>query len=270
MTGVGQIKILQLSALLLFIFAFSQIRAETDGNRLALVIGNAAYPKAALSNPKNDARLIAEALKSLGFSIHGGVRTDLTQHQMKEAVQSFSKALKQLDDPIAIVFYSGHGMEVGGNNYLLPVNFNVKELTDNLKDKAISLNLVLWQLSSSDPANYMVFIDACRNNPYDNAKNSGEGLYDIAATRGGLISFAAEPGHIALESQGSYSYYTQALAEEIVKPNITVVDMLRTVREKVRDITNGDQFPVVRDATVGGKIVLTQVKDPPPRVIGAW
>jgi uncharacterized caspase-like protein len=186
-------------------------RAE---RRVAFVVGNGAYRNvAALPNPAIDAKAMANLLRGVGFDVVEG--TDLTRDQMTERLLEFGGKSQGAD--LAVFFYAGHGLAVDGSNYLLPVDADIKTEMDVKLGKAINIDLTLDQ-TMSDAKVKLVFLDACRDNPFAAKIRSAErtrsvnvqsGLADMKSTEGTLIAFATGPGRTALDGQeGSHSPFT--------------------------------------------------------------
>ena len=156
-------------AICLFIFFFAGAAfAEDAKNRVALVIGNAAYKRAALANPVNDAKLMAARLKAQGFEVSASY--DLGQRDMKRAVQTFAAALRERGkDAVAFIFYAGHGVQVKGENYLIPVDEQIKSEADVDID-AVSLSSIMSMLENTQTRLAIVVLDACRDNPFGYAR----------------------------------------------------------------------------------------------------
>jgi formylglycine-generating enzyme required for sulfatase activity len=221
--------------------------------RVALVVGNGAYtniPK--LDNPANDARLMADTLRALGFSLAGGgPQLNLDETGFRRAVQAFGDALAGAD--VALFYYAGHGVQVRGNNYLVPVGANpVKEA--DVDFQMLDTNVVLRQMESSGARLNLVILDACRNNPFGGRglRSSGAGLAQMQAPQGTLISFATQPGNVAIDGTGRNSPYTQALADAIRKPGVDIFRTFNEVGLTVASATGGVQQPWVSLSPIKG------------------
>jgi len=168
-----------------------------------------------LGNPSNDASLMAETLRGLGFSLVGGkAQLDLDKNALDAAVQSFGKQIQGAD--VAMFYYAGHGVQVRGLNYLVPVNANPTREAD-VDFQMVDLNLVLNQMQGSGTRLNLVVLDACRNNPFGGRglRSSEGGLAQIRAPEGTLISYATQPGNVAQDGDDGHSPYTKALAGTI-------------------------------------------------------
>jgi uncharacterized caspase-like protein len=206
--------------------------------RVALVIGNAAYPTAALRNPVNDAKAIAERLRKLGFDVT--LKTDVKQREMTRAVSQFGQSLKP--GAVALFYYAGHGMQVKGRNFLIPVDAEI-ESEASVRSEAVDLDLLLEQLGPARLS--MVILDACRNNPFENRFRSGGGggLAQIDAPKGTLLAYATAPGKVASDGLGSHGLYTSELLRAIEAPGAKVEEVFKAVRVNVIKATGGEQVP---------------------------
>lgn len=235
--------------LLAVIFAAFFLTAQPAGaeKRIALVVGNAAYANAApLINPVNDAQDMADALKRAGFEVILGIDTDKRAFDGK--IREFARALEAAD--AAVLFYAGHGLQVGGRNYLVPVD---AKLVSDLDFDAISLDFIMRQmeLGRETKAN-VVFLDACRDNPL--ARNLartmgtrssavGQGLAQVQTGVGTFISYSTQPGNVALDGQGRNSPFTSALVKHLETPGRTLTSLMIDVRKDVLAVTSGKQVP---------------------------
>jgi uncharacterized caspase-like protein len=219
------------------------------GRRVALVIGNGTYQNTdVLPNPPNDARAIATALKRVGFQevIEG---EDLDVGALAGKVRDFSRALRGAD--LAFFYYAGHGVQVNGQNYMMPVDARLAEEGD-VYAETVELTDVLKHMERQVKTNIVV-LDACRNNPLArnltrsmgtrSAGSVGQGLAEVKAGVGTLIVFATQPGNVALDGNELHSPFTSALLKHIEKPNLDISLMLRLVRDDVITVTRGQQVP---------------------------
>ena len=219
------------------------VAAPLYAERVALVIGNGAYRGGEiteLSNPGNDARAVAGKLRGLGFEVISGI--DLGRPKFFDLLRKFGEQAAGAE--AALLFYAGHGLQVEGKNYLIPVDAgSLKEKTD-LRERAVNLDYVLEEMKGKTN---LVFLDACRNNPFRGFRGSGgRGLAVVSAkSMGGgvLISYAAEPGELALDGEGQNSPYTEALLKHMGRQGVSVGDMLTGVKAEVEDATGGAQHP---------------------------
>ena len=225
------------------------------GRRVALVIGNSAYQKAdGLPNPVNDAHGIAAALKGLGFeTVQEGY--DLGRDAMLKSLKSFGEAAKGAD--WAVVYYAGHGMEVKGANYLIPIDAKLEDEED-VEEEAVPVSRLIDRLQ--DVAGIKVFIlDACRDNPFATrmfrrrgVRGGGKGLAEIHADLGTLIAFATSPGDSALDGDGEHSPYAKALIDHLGDQGSEIRLMFGSVADSVQDATRKEQLPWI-SSPLGGK-----------------
>jgi hypothetical protein len=220
--------------------------------RVALIIGNNAYVHAApLRNPVNDAEAIAEVLHRLGFAILTGV--DLTGDRMDATLLDYARRIEGAD--AALLYFAGHGIQVKGQNYLIPVDADIRE-EFQLKRRAFALNDLLdLMVSNARARSGLVFLDACRDDPFSRSLRSGtigaersrylarSGLAKMQAMQGSFIAFATEPDNVADDGTGDHSPFTEALLQHIETPDISIGDMMIEVRNHVWKATNGRQRP---------------------------
>ncbi len=215
--------------------------------RVALVIGNAAYKHApALANPKNDAEGMAAALKRLKFDVLAG--TDLDKPAMERLLQAFSLKLETAD--VALIFYAGHGLQVHGRNYLVPVDGKLDREAD-LVFQAVPLDVIQGLMEQSQRTNIMI-LDACRDNPLarnlartmgTRSASIGRGLGEAKAGIGTLIVYATQPGNVALDGDTKNSPFTAALLKHIEAPGLEIRQVLTRVRNDVITTTREKQVP---------------------------
>jgi hypothetical protein len=221
--------------------------------RIALVIGNSAYQNVArLDNPRNDAVLMAETLSSLGFTLVGGhAQLDLDKPAMDTAVQNFGRQVQGAD--VALFYYAGHGVQVSGSNYLVPVTANPTREAD-VDFQMVDVNLVLKQMQGSGTRLNMVILDACRNNPFGgrSLRGSDGGLAQMRAPDGTLISYATQPGNVAQDGTDGHSPYTKALASTIKQAGLDIFQTFNRVGLSVKRATNGSQQPWVSSSPIDG------------------
>ena len=223
--------------------------------RIALVIGNATYSEAAaLSNTRTDASDLAAALERLKFEVMQGL--DLDKRSMERLIREFDRKLAGTD--IALFFYAGHGLQVGGQNYLVPIDARLTTEAD-IDFESVPLSLILKRMEREAKTS-IVLLDACRDNPL--ARNLagrmstrsidiGRGLSRIEAAVGTLIGFSTQPGNYALDGDGRNSPYTRALLDEIEQPGREVLATLAAVRGKVVKATGGKQVPWEHTSLLG-------------------
>lgn len=224
-------------------------------NAYALVIGNAAYAGSGrLTNPVNDARSIAAKLRELGFKVTEVMDAD--RNKLVSALALFSRTASDAD--LSLLFYAGHGVQITGINYMLPVDLNLNDLTQ-APLQGISLNDVVDKYLPGKTK--LVFLDACRDNPLMQVASRGvsRGLAPINVSEGTLISYATKDGSVAQDGDGKNSPFTSALLEHIGDPDDIAV-VLRKVREKVMKTTSNKQQPWEYGSLTGGALVLSAIK----------
>lgn len=234
-------------------------------SRVALVIGNSAYEQTTpLANPQNDARAVAEKLRNIGFDVM--LRENLTGQNFRIALGEFTE--KALRADLAVVFYAGHGIEMSGANYLIPVDARMRsEATATFE--ALPLTAMLTTVRQAGKLG-MVLLDACRDNPFASSMERTNGTrslkrglapVSLEGESGLVVSFAAEAGSTADDGAGTHSPYTEALLEVLDEPGLEVGRMFRKVRAKVREQTDGRQVPIERMQLPDEEIYLVGLPD---------
>lgn len=210
--------------------------------RVALVIGNSNYQNAPqLANPDNDAQSMAQFLNSAGFEVISA--TDLGQNDMLRVVQDFSaKVSARGPNTVAMVYYAGHGVQLAGENYLVPVDAKVSNQTDLVND-SVRLVDVMSTLETIPSRMRIVILDACRNNPFPNVNDAGRGLAIVDAPNGSIVGYSTAPGAEALDGSGGHSPYTQAFLNVAREPNVPIEQLFKRVRLQVNQSTSGAQIP---------------------------
>ncbi len=238
------VPLLQLLMLVGLALGLAYPVSADEAPRIALVIGNAHYEHVPiLRNPTNDAQLMAGTLHDLGFKlVGGGARLDLDRTSLELAIRDFSHQLTP--GAVAFFYYSGHGIQVHGDNYLVPTGADPTSDRDVDFDM-VDVNLLLRQLEGSGTSLNVLILDACRNNPF-----GGRGLRDVAtglaqmqAPRGTIIAYATQPGGVAADGDGADSPYTTALAATMRRPGVGIIDMFNDVAVTVDRATNHVQQP---------------------------
>ena len=230
--------------------------------RVALVIGNGAYKDVArLANPARDAKAIAELFRKAGFQIVEG-RTDVGNLDFKRALQNFEDLAEDAD--IAVVFYAGHAVEIGGENYMIPVDAKL-EKAKVVEDETVSLERLFRAVAPAKSLR-LVILDACRDNPFLGKMQFGRsqtrqivshGLAKVETTLSDtLIAYAASPGSTADDGDGDHSPYTTALLKNLAEPGIDIRVVFGGVRDDVRKITHEKQEPYVTGSLGRGNIFL--------------
>ncbi len=221
--------------------------AHASERRLALVIGNQAYPRAPLANPRNDATAVAAVLERLGFSVTRG--TDLSRRQTRETVSAYLSALNDGDQ--SFVYYSGHGIQVKGENYLVPIDF-AAEAESDVEDEAYRVGRLLDGLADRKPRLSVVVLDACRDNPFKTTRSGTRGLSGMNAGEGTLIAFATSPGRTAEDGPpGGHGLFTASLLDHLARPGLEVEALFKSIREEVAERSQMTQVPWSSTSIVG-------------------
>lgn len=215
-------------------------RAE---NRMALVIGNSAYQTvSALPNPANDAKAVSELLTSAGFEVVPAA--DLSLADMRIAIRDFTSLVSAKgSDTVALIFFAGHGLQVDGDNYLVPVDARIKREAD-VSMEALRLTDVMNALSAAPARTRIVILDACRNNPFsDINKTTGRGLAIVDAPNGSIVAYSTAPGAEAEDGAGANSPFTAAFTSVAKEPGLPIEIAFKRVRLAVNQVTSGRQTP---------------------------
>lgn len=199
--------------------------------RTALVIGNGAYSSGPLKNPVNDATDMAAALKKAGFTV--SLKKNAKLQEMEEAIEGFGNSLKR--GGVGLFYFAGHGVQVNGINYLLPIGAKINKESD-VKYQAVDANRILDEMASANNGLNIVLLDACRDNPFAKSfRSASRGLAIVSsAPTGTFISYSTGPGQVARDGEGRNSPYTGALLHYMREPGIPITDMFMKVRQKLR------------------------------------
>jgi Caspase domain/Putative peptidoglycan binding domain len=264
--GAGVMRLFQLLAVALLFLTLAPSSALAE-KRVALVIGNSNYRNVArLPNPEKDADSIAKLFRDSGFDTVV-TSTNVGNLDFKRAIRKFEDAAYEAD--IAVVFYAGHGIEVGGVNYLVPVD--AKLATDrDAEDEAISLNRVVESVEGAKRLR-LVILDACRNNPFVATMKRRSALRSVTSGLGKveptgtdtLIAYAAKGGSTAEDGEGAHSPFTTALLDNLAVPGLDIRLAFGRVRDEVLKITNRRQEPFVYGSLGGGNIALVPAPEKP-------
>jgi uncharacterized caspase-like protein len=239
--------------------------AASIGRRVALILGNSSYKfMPTLQNPRNDAADVERALKNLGFETV--MATDLDRSGMNAAVERFSRIVRGAD--LAMVYYSGHGMQFDGKNYLLPVDANLESIEDVNRYRLLPVDDLIEVLGGASGLKLIV-LDACRSNPaerdFKNKVASVAGANrDVTSTRGfarvtrsGLIiTYATAPNDVAADGTGRNSPFTQAFLNDVGLPDLDVRQMLFRVQSDVYQSSGSKQLPEISSLYVGPEVRL--------------
>ncbi len=254
--------------LCLFVYFFCQtILCAQPEKRLALLIGNGNYTEAPLKNPAKDAQALGGVLEGLGFTTT--IRTNRSLSNMKRDINLFRDQVKKAKQSgyrtIACVYYSGHGMQIGGTNYLIPIAHQIEDQVD-VEREAYPADVLLKKLQLATADVNIVILDACRNNPFERSLKGRvkdlfpeleEGLADIGTpTVGTLIAYATAPGKVANDGDGSNSPYAKALIKYLPQAGITIEQAFRRVRNEVYASTRKTQTPWEASSLMGDDLYL--------------
>jgi|GEM_PF-1418170 len=210
--------------------------------RFALVIGNSNYSFAPLRNPAQDAALMAATLRVLGFDV--SEYQDVPQRDLKRAVVDFGRKLEEGGkDAVGLVYYAGHGVQVNGENYLIPIGAHIRDELD-VDIEGVRASIILSALERAGNGLNIVILDACRNNPFKSGTRAVRGgLARMDAPSGTLLAYSTSPGNVAEDGTGRNSPYTQALAQSMRTQGAKVEDVFKRVRVAVMERTNNRQVP---------------------------
>ena len=224
--------------------------AQSD-RRVALVVGNAAYADRPLRNPGNDAQLMQASLKQLGFDVK--VVLDANRRALLDALREFEARARGAE--VALFYFAGHGAQVGGANYLLPLGTRIRNATE-VADEALEAASVLRRIEASRPKVGLIILDACRDNPYPGAERSAaKGLARMDAPTGTIVAYSTAPGSVADDGRGTHGVYTAALARHLVEPGLDIKEIFDRTAQEVERVTLGRQRPR-EDVGLRGRFVL--------------
>ncbi|MGA1486789.1 MAG: caspase family protein, partial [bacterium] len=253
-----------LVSLLLVPVLRSQERAATrpsipGGPKQALVIGNSAYTHTSpLKNPVNDAKSIGNTLQQLGFEVT--TLLDVNQRQMEQALRRFGSRLRD-QNGVGLFYYAGHGMQVSGENYLLPVDINPSTETDVRYD-AIPVGKLLGQMDAAGNGMNIVILDACRNNPFARSfRSESRGLAQVIAPTGSFISYATAPGDVAADGDGDNGLFTAKLLTHMRTPGLKLEEVFKRVRADVQRESNDKQVPWDSSSVTGDFFFVPPVEE---------
>ena len=233
--------------------------------RIALIIGNGGYEFAPLRNPVNDARAMANALRACDFRV--SEKIDCDKREMYEAIREFGEKIRR--GGVGLFYYAGHGMQIKGRNYLVPVDVDVQR-EDEVQFECIDASLVLQKMESAENRANIVILDACRNNPFARSSRSGtRGLARMDAATGSILAYATAPGQVAADGEGSNGLYTSSLLKYMRMPGLKIEEVFKSVRQEVVTASKKSQIPWESSSLIGDfYFVLPQegeyVASPPP------
>ena len=245
---------------------FSSINLGHAAQRVALIIGNGKYAAApTLRNPVSDAHDLASSLRILGFDVIE--MEDATRANMAEAIRNFSGKLTGSDT--ALFFYAGHGLQLNGENYLVPIDAHIQGVAD-VRFGTINLNDIMGEMDGKDRAN-IIILDSCRDNPF--AEVLSKSGRSIGTTRGlgrvdntgvgTLVVYSTQPNNVALDGDGRNSPFTAALLKHVATPGLEIRQMISRVRSDVLDATNRVQVPWDNSSLIG-EVFLSAAREAPP------
>ena len=239
--------------------------------KIALLIGNSAYREAPpLRNPVNDVRAMARTLRELGFTVLAHENTN--KRAMETAILEFGRRLA--DGGVGFFYYAGHGLQVRGRNYLVPVDAEIDSEAAT-RIAAVDVDLLLEQMAEARNRVNVVILDACRNNPFERRlRGASKGLAAVDAARGTLIAYATAPGSVAADGEGANGLYTEELLKALRVPGLKVEEVFKQVRVGVTSRSKGAQTPWESSSLTGDLVVNTTVNvtspaAPPPPSSGA-
>ncbi|MGZ8246308.1 caspase family protein, partial [Methylomagnum sp.] len=240
------------------------VSAQTEGKRIALVVGNSGYRHiSTLPNPANDAQLMADTLRRAGFELVGGkAQLDLDKAHFEKAIQAFGTQLGA--GSVALFYYAGHGVQVDSENWLVPVSAAAAKKAD-VDFQMVNAKLVLKQMENAGSRLNLVILDACRNNPFPALKRmAGGGLSGMKAPEGTLIAYATEPDDVAADGEGDHSPYTTALAKTLLQPGLPLLEAFNQVGVQVKQATGGNQKPWISNSPIEGAFYFLPGESPKP------
>lgn len=233
--------------------------AAKPEQRVALVIGNGAYEATPLRNPPNDAQVMGALLRTLGFEVVEKVNLD--QKEMKKDIQAFGQRL--LKGGVGLFYYAGHGMQVNGRNFLIPIGAQI-EHEKQVEYEAVDVGMVMAEMDHARNRLNIVILDACRDNPFARSfRSSAQGLASMNAPSGTLVAYATAPGSVANDGAGENGIYTGELVKAMGIQGLKVEDVFKQVRSGVREATQGKQVPW-ESSSLEGDFYFTPPAPPPP------
>ncbi len=212
--------------------------ADAAERRIALVIGNSAYKHEPLINPGNDARAMAQALRESGFTVKE--LRNLNQAAMRREIREFGDEIAK--GGIGLFYYAGHGMQLKGKNYLIPIGNDIQR-EDEIADQSVDVGLVLEKMRTASNALNILILDACRNNPFGALGTASAGLAPMDAPARTIIAFSTAPGQVAADGTGDNSVYAKHLVTYMREPGVKLEDVFKRVRTAVRQESAGRQVP---------------------------
>ena len=237
--------------------------AKAAQHRTALVIGNAVYADGRLRNPVNDAIDMAAMLKALGFDVM--LLQDVNHQKMEHMIATFTRKLRR--GGLGFFYFAGHGVQVRGQNYLIPVDAQLQSAVD-VKYHTVHAGWVLESMADAGNALNIIVLDACRDNPFTRRWRSNQrGLAVVQAGRGSLVAYATEPGGVAADGEGRNGTYTKHLLRHMATPGLAVELMFKRVRMAVVRETQGKQIPWESSSLIGEVYLVPPVSVSTPSAL---
>ncbi len=239
----------RLKVICCFLMIFHTVLTLSAEHRVALVIGNGMYPNAPLTNPPNDAADMAKSLEELDFSVVQGINVDY--RGMISRIRDFHNMLTE-PDTVALFYYSGHGLQIDGKNYLIPANTDIQSLGE-VEAMAVQADLINSKLQSGNIKTSIIILDACRNNPFFGSERSGERGLSVQGKfpPQAIVVYATGPNQTAKDGTGRNGTFTESLLRHLRDP-MDIEIMLRTVRDEVSKGTGGTQIPWTNSSLTNG------------------
>ena len=238
---------------------------DVPDRRIALVIGNGNYGKSPLPNPPNDAADMAATLKKMKFDVRRLI--DVGQRPMEEAIREFGQQLRR--GGIGIFYYAGHAVQVSGENYLIPIDAEIRRESD-IKYEAVNVGRVLDEMYETGGGLNIVILDACRDNPFARSfRSASRGLARMDAPKGTLIAYATAPGSVASDGQGRNGVYTKNLVRFMQVPGLSIEKVFKQVRVQVVRETGGKQIPWESSSLMGDFAFRAAQTEPAPQPVPA-
>jgi hypothetical protein len=251
--------------------------APSVNQRVALVIGNSDYDAGPLLNPENDARAMATALRQTGFDVLEYINLP-SPAEMKRAIRDFGRKIQ--NGGVGLFYYAGHGIQVGGKNYLIPTKAQIFA-EEEVEYEAVDVGFVMSQMEIARNRMNIIILDACRNNPFARSwRSAGTGLAFINAPAGTLIAYSTAPGSVASDGTGANGLYTEELLKQMHREGLKLEDVFKSVRLEVLKRSNNMQTPWESSSLVGDfyfirpengitetRITETKVEEYVPRII---
>ncbi|MFH1091686.1 MAG: caspase family protein, partial [Pseudomonadota bacterium] len=260
-----KLRVLVLKLVLIVSLALIPPSAHSAAERrVALVIGNGEYRSAPLRNPPNDAEAMARTLSGLGFVVNKKINAD--RKTMIQAIHDFGRELRQ--GGVGLFFYAGHGMQVKGVNYLIPIDANPMA-EQEVEFEAVAAERVLALMEAAGNTVNIVILDACRNNPFGRSfRSASRGLARMDAPKGSYVAFATAPGAEAADGTGSNGLFTEQLLKNMVTPGLTLEEVMKRTRVAVAQATGDKQLPWDSSSLMGNFYFVPATAAPSPGVVG--